>query len=48
MKSYDEALARLQEAVIKDFRGEMLPLIEYTMGEVNYERGAFRAGDRPF
>lgn len=41
MKSYDEALARLQEAVVKDFRGEMLPLIEFTMGEVNYERGAF-------
>ncbi|MCX7982763.1 MAG: tetratricopeptide repeat protein [Syntrophales bacterium] len=41
MKRYDEALSHLQEAAAKDFRGEMVPVIEYAMGEVSYERGDF-------
>lgn len=39
MKRHDDALAHLQEAAARDYRAEMLPLIEYTMGEINFERG---------
>jgi len=41
MKRYPEAMSCLQEAAVKDFRREMLPLIEYSMGEVNYEQGGY-------
>jgi len=38
-KQYEKALKCLEEAAAKDFRGEILPLIEYTIGEVRYVQG---------
>ncbi|HOJ51799.1 MAG TPA: tetratricopeptide repeat protein [Syntrophales bacterium] len=48
LKEYDQALTYLQEAAAKDFRGEMLPVIEYAMGEVNYERGDLKRAAQHF